>query len=593
MAPLAYVAALAAGTVLAAGLLPRAIRHHPSPGSRPMTVLLVGTVVWNLTTLAAVLVAGPASKLFIRAAYVGVGLGVVGFLLFAVEYAGWRRYVTRPVVALLLVEPALAVALSFTNPAHGLWWTPELTRAPATVGGYTAAHGPAFYLHSGYSFALVGIAVALLVDRAVGTGGVYQRQATVVVAAALVPLAASVAFVAGLTGIDLTPPALAVTALLFHVGTSAYGLMDVVPVAKDAVLDTVDNCVLVVDREGRITYVNDAARDLLGVEPVADLDALADRRLLAAVRDRWRGHAGDVEVVAVDTGTGRRHYRVEASTLAGSREAPLGQVFVLTEVTERVRRERELERRNDQLDRFASLVSHDLRNPINVARGHVDLARDTGDLSELGPVDEALDRMEQLIDDVLALTREGRAVENPEPVALATVARDAWSHVDTGDAELVVETDWIVRADEGRLLSVFENLFRNAVEHGSTSPPQAGDAVEHGYTGSRPEAGDAGPGITVTVGDDGSGDGAGTGDGRFYVADDGVGIPPDEREHVLADAYSTTEDGTGLGLSIVVSVAQAHGWEVEVTESEDSGARFDFVGVTPLEERERDDWSGR
>jgi signal transduction histidine kinase len=96
---------------------------------------------------------------------------------------------------------------------------------------------------------------------------------------------------------------------------------------------------------------------------------------------------------------------------------------------------------------------------------------------------------------------------------------------------------------------LFENLFRNCVEHGV----------------------DDASGLSVTVGPLPDG---------FYVADDGVGVPEAERDHVVEFGYTTTDDGTGIGLGIVEDVATAHGWTVTVTESEDGGARFEFRNVT-------------
>ena len=218
-------------------------------------------------------------------------------------------------------------------------------------------------------------------------------------------------------------------------------------------------------------------------------------------------------------------------------------------------REKELERQNGRLEEFASVVSHDLRNPLNVARGHLELARERGDEESFDHVESAHDRMEALISDLLALARQGQTVGATEEVSLSNLAERAWSHVETGDAALDVRTSATVEADEARLRNLFENLFRNAVEH-------------------------AGDGVNITVTADGFSDDAARtsefdGERRFVVADDGPGIPPEERERVFEDGYST-DDGTGLGLTIVTSIADAHGWELSLDESDSGGARFSF-----------------
>ena len=263
-------------------------------------------------------------------------------------------------------------------------------------------------------------------------------------------------------------------------------------------------------------------------------------------------------------------------------------------------REAELERENQRLDEFASLVSHDLRNPLNVAGGHLELATETCDSSHIDEATRALGRMETLIDDVLTLAREGESVEETEPVDLPRVAERCWANVDTGDATLDRVDDLTIRADESRLVQMFENLFRNCVEHGSTgNRAQPGDSVEHGSTSSRPEADDsvehsstgnrAQPGdsvehgvppdegfLTVTVGTVTGPDGEACG---FYVEDDGVGIPPDEREQVFEAGYSTDDGGTGFGLRIVRDIACAHGWTIDCTAGAADGARFEIRDV--------------
>jgi len=202
----------------------------------------------------------------------------------------------------------------------------------------------------------------------------------------------------------------------------------------------------------------------------------------------------------------------------------------------------QLEARNDRLEEFTSLVSHDLRNPLEVAMGHLDLAAaQPGEAEQhLQTVADAHDRIDELIDELLALARTDTAELTTEPVAVGSLARQCWELVETDEATLTVTTDGEIVADPGQLRRLFENLFRNAVEHGGRS---------------------------ITVGGLSNG---------FYVADDGPGVPSDDRDRVFEPGYSSRPSGTGFGLSIVRGVASKHGWTVGVTDADSGGARFEI-----------------
>jgi signal transduction histidine kinase len=240
-------------------------------------------------------------------------------------------------------------------------------------------------------------------------------------------------------------------------------------------------------------------------------------------------------------------------------------------------RERELERGNARLERFASVVSHDIRNPLAVAQGRLEMGLESGDREEFERAQDALFRLESLVDDLLTLAREGEAVGDPSPVDPAAVAERAWENVDTGDATLGTTPAGTLPADGDRLCQLFENLFRNSAEHSSTSSRTGSDdSVEHADEENT-------AGLRVTVGPlPGSADGdepaGGTSDGPrgFYVADNGPGIPPEQRDQVFEHGFSTGEEGTGLGLTIVREIAEAHGWSVAVAESDEGGAQFEF-----------------
>jgi signal transduction histidine kinase len=266
----------------------------------------------------------------------------------------------------------------------------------------------------------------------------------------------------------------------------------------------------------------DATTDrAFSADPVAVVIPLGDHGVLGATTGEQ-----SVDEFTVDL----------ANILAANVEAAL----------DRAERERELERQNERLEEFASIVSHDLRNPISVLEGSLTLARETGDDEQFDRCYRAIDRMKELIEDRLTLAREGEAVSETEPLDLESTVESCWRAVETADASLEITSESTIYADESRTRQLFENLINNAVTHG-------------------------GPNVTVTVGD--------LGESGFYVADDGPGIPSEKRDTVFESGYTTSEDGTGFGLAIVKEIAAAHDWSVSVTESDTGGARFEFTGV--------------
>ncbi|ADQ65694.1 pas domain s-box [Halogeometricum borinquense DSM 11551] len=212
------------------------------------------------------------------------------------------------------------------------------------------------------------------------------------------------------------------------------------------------------------------------------------------------------------------------------------------------RNNRELQSQTERLEEFASMVTHDLRNPLSVASGYLELAREDGDPEQFDRIEDALSRMERIIGDLLYLARENEQIRETEPVELESAVERAWQTVDetTHEATLSVDGDiGTIEADQNRLCQLLENLFRNAIDHVGTD-------------------------VRVRVGslDDG-----------FYVEDDGPGIPESERDNVFEQGYTTRNDGTGFGLSIVTEIVEGHGWSIAVTEGELGGARFEISDV--------------
>lgn len=207
----------------------------------------------------------------------------------------------------------------------------------------------------------------------------------------------------------------------------------------------------------------------------------------------------------------------------------------------------QLQAQNDRLEKLASVVSHDLRSPLNVAQGRLELAQETDDPEHLAAIDRALSRMETIIADLLMFTRQTQIPDETTLTALDSVAQSAWQTVETPAVTLNVEDSLRVEANEDRLRQAFENLFRNAIQHGgeSLTTVRVGVLDAHG----------------------------------FYIEDDGRGIAEADRETVFEWGVTGAATGTGLGLAIIEEIIEAHGWRITVTEGTTGGARFEITGV--------------
>ncbi len=327
---------------------------------------------------------------------------------------------------------------------------------------------------------------------------------------------------------------------------------------------------LVVTADGTVTDSNAAFREFLGISREAangrrldEFEAFGDAAVdaMTAVADA----AADRRTITYQSADGTRHAECRLSgTLDDSTaaDACAEHIVILRDITDELTYKRDLERQVDRLDEFASMLAHDLRNPLGIANGWLEEAEASGDSIAFERVDSAHDRMRCMIDDLLALARMGEVISDRTVVSVPTVAAEAWDSVGTAEATLRVADDLadaVVEADADRLQDAFTNLFRNGVEHGST--------------GRDGETGGAGDELTIEVGSLEKG---------FYVEDDGSGFGSTDPERLFESGYTTDAEGTGFGLAIVRQVVEAHEWTVHATDADAGGARFEITGVETL-----------
>jgi PAS domain S-box-containing protein len=315
---------------------------------------------------------------------------------------------------------------------------------------------------------------------------------------------------------------------------------------------TTDHALFMLDTDGTVTTWPPAAQRLYGYRPADAID-----RSLDAFFATDRATTPPVADLLEEARTGsvdadNWHRRQDGSVFwASCTVSPVsngtldGYAVVVRNTTHRTRYERRLEHQNDRLKEFTDIVSHDLRAPLSIINGRLELFYETGDEEHLAAIDRTTDRMNRLVDDLLQMARQGQRVKDPEPTRIGTVIDIAQEGALPASVTLETEPMPPVLADADRLIQLFENLFRNSTEQGGNE-------------------------VTVRVGRLPDG---------LYVEDDGPGIPKEHRSRVFDHGYTTRPNGTGYGLSVVRAIVNAHGWDVVVVDGTDGGARFELTGI--------------
>ena len=648
----------------------------------PLAGFLTGIALWTIPQGFLVVATDPTVGLLLSLVInSGAVLMATALFHFALAYTGRTAWLRPGRLGLIYAGTALWLVIIWTNPIHHWMHQPmEYTQVLLPVIEYQNT-GYWLYVFWNWSLSAGGILLFFLEYIDARGSGVYQKQSRLVVLAPLIPGATNVLAFAQITAVNYSVWAFGATGFLIALALYRYRWLDLVPIARDRVVEEMRDGYLVVDGGGRVIDCNPAARTLVDSEitiGIAIDDVLPECRLLlegdrqeltisrgnvfvhttaSPVHDDraegWVLNLRDVtaqrraerrfqalienvsDVVVVVDATGEITYaspsvrsvlgyrptdvigtsvfeyihdadRTQAVTafdellteptdeirfeyrgrhfdgswvgLEGvsvnllDNDIVDGVVVSLRDVTERNERERELERSNQRLDEFAGVISHDLQNPIGLARTHARLANASGNDEDIRMIETVLDRMDRMIDRFLTMARAGTTITETKPVALRSVALDSWEAMATQSSTLECElpSDWTVDGDSHRLHHVFENLFRNAIEHNDRPV-----TVRVGPLNSGSDPGDDTGEVHGEFPADRRIDRHPTG---FYVEDDGDGIPASVRPYVFERGHTTSEDGTGFGLAIVRDVVEAHGWRVEVMVGQTGGARFEVDG---------------
>jgi signal transduction histidine kinase len=573
-------------------------RHRQVRGAPGFIILMGGGAVWAVAYGLHLAAADRTwAAVWIGFIYLGIVAQPIGWLFLAVEYAGWGRGLTRANVTLLTLAHLAFVALVFTNDGHHwVFRSYEMVR----VGGrmeFAAVPAAGFWVNVWTSYALILFSMLLLLVRATSAPRLYRWQVAILVTGWVLTAIPNLLFLLGdspLPGINLTPFVFPLKGALLTAGIFRFGLLSIVPVARDAVIEAMQDGVIVLDGSDRVVDINPAAQVILRVpslrvigRPVTDLPHLG---AAWAARDRSFGGLGPSSELEVGAGDEARTFDVRVSSVSSPRSGLSGRLIVLRDVSERARIEQALQDAKDAAEaanrtksQFLANVSHELRTPLSGILGSCEIlveepATPAAMVPDLERIRASGYELLRLIDELLDLSKmeAGRIELSPEPFEVATLVREVAETVRplaerkevALDASAAPDPGWVL-ADRVRLRQVLLNLVANAVKFTERGTVRI-DARCEGA------AGEMGTAV-------------------FRVRDTGIGITPEQMERlfqpfVQADASTTRRyGGTGLGLAIAERFCRLMGGSITVESVPGAGSTFTVslpvrrIAVAPAE----------
>ncbi len=550
-------------------------RHRQAPGASAFALLLVLVIEWSLCGVLQVLSPNEAVWNFWGdLKYIGLAGVPPLLLIFALQYTEQRRWVVRRLWWLFVI-PLVTQIVIWTNPGHHFWLSPGI-------------RGPWFWVHTAYSFILVFIGLTLMSLTVLRASAARQGQTVLLVLGFVFPLIVNVLHTFGIIPyiVDLTPIAFTGTSLAFAWTLYHHRLFDLTPLARDTLIDGMQDGVLVLDAEYRVVDYNPAAGTILGAKlrnkSVAQL--FPNRSDLEPHLEAET--ASETELV-LSTTEGARTYEVHMTPLYDYQKALAGFLLRLHDVTQRrlveqavrqyarelEQRNAELEASNAELDAFAHTVAHDLKNPLSVLIGFSTLLEARWDKLSPDRISDNLRRitytgskMTNIIDELLLLASVRKMEDvKTQPLDMGRIVEEAQGRltgmVEKYQGEFILPKTWPAALGYAPWVEeVWTNYISNALKYGGRPESGLSPRVELGFEPPNGQTSDA--------------------QLCFWVRDNGPGLTEEQRARLFTQftrLHRVRAEGHGLGLSIVQRIVTKLGGEVGVESEWGQGSRFWFT----------------
>jgi signal transduction histidine kinase len=522
-------------------------------------VLVTAAGLWQVANLLRYGITAPTTKLVVINVINAVVIPLYGYsiLWFALTYADASQRLIRAVLGILVVTVLVLIVAVTLDPEFLYAADGVVSQGPATLlnvtfeewVGLDRTPKPTFLVYQLYSYVVSLCSAVVLVRYTIRFRSSTPTGQTVALSVGVLtpPVVNSLVFV-GVFPVEWNPTDVAISVLLVGLAVAVfrYRALDIRDVGRQQFVEGMTDPLVFVDDDGRVIFSNPTARQTFDVG--SGWTRMKTTEFFGSHAERILASNGGTQDSTIELDD--RYFDVNSTTIQTPTGETGGRAIAFREVTE-------LKETNRRLDQFAAMVSHDLRTPLNHATYQINrLERERSD-DTTQAVRESLEQMETITDGMLRLARAGEDVDTTDECSVAELAEEVWETLQADGAELdSCAGDTTIEADQVRLYQLFENLFRNALEH--TESPRTV------RVGTLPESDE------LVDGHDRVG---------FFIEDDGSGIPETDRDAIFEHGYTTSDDGTGYGLSVVRQIVDAHGWEIHVTDGTDGGARFEITGV--------------
>ena len=560
------------------------LSRRPAPGARLLAGIMWATALWSFGyALELASVDQTAILFWVRIEYLGIAAIQVLWIPFVLQYVGRERWLTRSRAPLFLVIPVCTVLLNYTNSWHHLYYASVHVLEADGLTILALRGGPWYWVNAAYGYFVLLTGSVLLIRHVIYSPTLYRQQVWALVVAALAPMIGNVLYLLGLTPVaylDLTPFAFVVTGLAISWGFYHLRLFDVTPIARDSLIETLRDGMLVLDAQGRIIDFNPAARDYLA------LDKSAVGQPVHTIRTAWPGLAEfcqakqQVRGEIVVEHSAPAYLEVIHSPLYNHSNRFVGSLLALHDITEH--KEVEAAERARQIaeaasrakSQFLATMSHEVRTPMQGVIGLIEMLLETPlapEQTEIGEtVRTSAETVLAILNDILDISKieANKFVLHQENfdlrALLDTVYRMFVLQAQEKTIHLVHEVEpevpLLLHGDSMRLRQILVNLIGNAIKF-----TDGGEVVVHVAL---EETSQDDP---VTL--------------HFAIRDTGIGIPAARLPHlfqVFVQGDSSTHrkyGGSGLGLAICKQLAERMGGRVGVESVEGQGSTFWFTAV--------------